>query len=250
MWWLCAAARADWPSDEIESASDKPASHSLVGDLDGDGVLDVIAAIAIDWGSPIPWVTLLRGPDFGRFSELAPVYGLEFDVQLADIDGDGAQDLLIADDDLAWVHNLGGGAMAPRAWLLPNLGATRVAAGDLDGDGDPDLLFGNLDGPPTLLRNECRAPGSARILLAGRGKNRDAVGALVRVAAGGRTEVFPVGSSSGFLSTSGRELLVGLGGAPRIDSVDVRWPDGAEERWSDLPAAGLHTLAEGASAGH
>ena len=114
------------------------------------------------------------------------------------------------------------------------------------------LLGSSGSGKTTLLRAICgfTPPSAGRILLAGRGKNRDAVGALVRVAAGGRTEVFPVGSSSGFLSTSGRELLVGLGGAPRIDSVDVRWPDGAEERWSDLPAAGLHTLAQGASAGH
>ena len=119
------------------------------------------------------------------------------------------------------------------------------AVGDLDHDGDLDILFGNLDGPPTLLRNDTLAGSWALIRLVGPLQNAPAVGAVVTVTAKDHTQVLAVGHSSGFLSTSDSRLHVGLGAAERIELITVRWPDGREEVFTNLPARRLITLTEG-----
>ena len=72
--------------------------------------------------------------------------------------------------------------------------------------------------------------------LVGAGKNRDAVGALVRLTVGARTWVRQVHAASGYLSQSSLTLHFGLGAASRVDSLEVRFPDGATRILRDVVA--------------
>lgn len=96
---------------------------------------------------------------------------------------------------------------------------------DWDNDGRMDVLFGNLNGPVTLLRNT--SPGDGRwikLRLAQGGGNPDGLGALVRVTSGEITQTLPVRCGTSFLGTDDPRLHVGLGGASSC-RVEVRWPE-------------------------
>lgn len=111
------------------------------------------------------------------------------------------------------------------------LDARAVAAADFDRDGRLDLAITNNDSPPTILLN--RLPGSGHwveLELVGRHSNRDAVGAEVRLTAGGQTMVRVVEAGSGYAAQSSHILHFGLADASAVDELRVRWPSGVEER--------------------
>jgi len=111
------------------------------------------------------------------------------------------------------------------------------AAADLDGDGDPDLVIATLGGRPLLLRNE--ADGAHRSLVVrceAKGRNRDAIGAVVEVETAGLVQREEVRTTQGYLSGSGPDLLFGLGEAARAARVRVRFPGGAVLELKDVPA--------------
>jgi hypothetical protein len=102
-----------------------------------------------------------------------------------------------------------------------------LAVGDIDNDGDLDLLFINVGEPPVLLRND---GGNANrwlgVRLVGIKSNRDATGARVSVTANGkRTTRQRLGGTS-YCSASDTRLLFGLGAATRVETLEVRWPSG------------------------
>lgn len=101
-----------------------------------------------------------------------------------------------------------------------------AARGDIDGDGDIDLIVTVLDGVPELLVNESTAGAWLRVSLAGHQSNRDGVGARVTVTTPGGTWVKERSGGSSYLSASEPVVHFGLGAARRVDSVTVRWPSG------------------------
>jgi ASPIC/UnbV protein/VCBS repeat protein len=115
-----------------------------------------------------------------------------------------------------------------------------MATADFDNDGDLDIVVNNNPGDSgraeqsraTLLRNNV---GQSRnwlaIELRGTQVNRDAVGALVTVEAGGERFVRLVSAGSGFASQHSARLYFGMGDKTKVDAITVRWPSGQVEKF-------------------
>jgi enediyne biosynthesis protein E4 len=116
--------------------------------------------------------------------------------------------------------------------------ARAAAFGDLDNDGDTDVVVSNCGQAPVVLRNDGgNRAGWIGLELVGRRSNRDAIGARVKtVAASGLTQYHTVTTASSYLSASDKRLVVGLGGAGGVRLMEIRWPDGTVERRDDVPA--------------
>ena len=121
-----------------------------------------------------------------------------------------------------------------------------AAFGDLDNDGDTDIVVSHIGRPPALLLNETTPRGSfLRLTLHGSGAGRDAAGARVTVEVGSRSIVRTATAGAGYLSASDRRLLIGLGAADRVDRLTIRWLKGKTQTWTNLPAGQSLTIAEG-----
>jgi hypothetical protein len=126
-------------------------------------------------------------------------------------------------------------------------GVSRGAAfGDVDDDGDLDVLINDNSGPARLLINQvgARAPWLGLRLVDRNG--RDALGARVEVRRAGAPPLVRRADAAGsYASASDPRVLVGLGGGERVEAVLVRWPDGAEETFEPPPLRRYTTLRQG-----
>jgi enediyne biosynthesis protein E4 len=113
-----------------------------------------------------------------------------------------------------------------------------AAFGDLDEDGDLDIVLGTVGEPAVVLRNEGAAARRwLRIATVGTRSNRDGIGCRVKVvSASGLTQHFTVSTAVGYLSASDKRLLVGLGDDATARLVEVRWPSGAVQTFDQVPA--------------
>jgi len=107
--------------------------------------------------------------------------------------------------------------------------------GDLDNDGSLDLLIVSRDAPLAYFHNK-PIPGrqSLTIRLEGGPSNRDGVGALVRVTAGGRVRTAQRFGGGSYLSASDSRLHFGLGPVTKVDRVEVSWPSGRTDTYLEL----------------
>ncbi len=107
------------------------------------------------------------------------------------------------------------------------LAARGAAFGDLDNDGDTDIVIGQTDGPPVILRNEGTKNHWLGLALAGAKGNSRGLGARVTVVdSDGGKQIFDVTTAGSYLSSSDPRLIVGLGAKTSVRSVEVRWPNG------------------------
>jgi enediyne biosynthesis protein E4 len=128
----------------------------------------------------------------------------------------------------------------------PKAGRGAVFA-DFDNDGDVDVLVNNVHDTPDLYRLDVREPRSwLTVRLIGVKSNRSAIGARLRVTAGGTTQADEVRGGGSYYAQNDLRRHFGLGSATQVERVEVRWPNGLEEAWTDVGINKLITLTEGA----
>jgi hypothetical protein len=122
------------------------------------------------------------------------------------------------------------GRFVRRGWLDVRLGVGRaLAVGDVDDDGDLDLLVTNIAGPARLYRNDLPADARGhwlRVEVVDSARRRAAIGAEVTVVAGGLRQTRTVTASGSYLSAHDVRLHFGLGPHGRFDRIEIRRVDG------------------------
>jgi hypothetical protein len=240
-------------------------------DVNGDGLFDLIA-VNLAYETYTLWINQGKGyfeDQTARYGLAAPSYRMVgFGAKFLDFDNDGTQDLVVANGhvvdnieeiDPALTH-------AQPAHLYQNLGkppwfkllgaaagsyfgenhvGRGLAAGDIDNDGDLDLLFNNNNERAHLLENK---GGSERswigFELVGTKSNRSAIGSLVIVTAEGKTQRNELRGTSSYASYSDQRLLFGLGSAKQVDSVQIRWPSGQRQTLTNPELRRYHHIVE------
>jgi hypothetical protein len=129
--------------------------------------------------------------------------------------------------------------------FLPELVSRGLAAGDIDNDGDLDLLITNNNDRPNLLLNEGGAQKAILVRVAGTKSNRSGIGARLTLTAAGQRQVREVQSGSSYLAQNDLRAHFGLGQSDRAERLEIRWPGGATEVVENLPANQVVTVREG-----
>ena len=121
-----------------------------------------------------------------------------------------------------------------------------AAFGDIFDNGNIDIVLLNVGEPPSLLLNTNRTPFH-RVLfkLIGTKSNRAAIGARVTIRAAGVKQFSEVRSGASYLSQNDLRLHFGLGTASKMETVEIRWPNGATETLQNVPADNIYTIVEG-----
>jgi len=217
------------------------------GDFDNDGDLDLYLA---NWGTTSK---LLRNDGGGAFTALTtgPLGDRVNGTGLAwgDFDNDGDLDIFRTayGSGNKLLRNDGGGVFT--AVTGGPLGdadnSDGTACADEDGDGDLDLYVVNDGHANALLRNDLTSAAHwIEIDLVGHVSNRSAIGARVRVVAGGIRRMREVSGGSGYLSQNSLTIHVGLGGNATADSITVVWPSGLVTHRLGVPTNQRITIDE------
>jgi hypothetical protein len=253
------------------------------GDFDNDGTEDLFTTQLPSEGN-----TLYRNLGAGLFEDFSAASGLGsmsrgytgFGTAWLDVDNDGWLDLLVVNGAIEAIkergenpfpygerklffHNLRNGrfenATTQAGAVFQAVEVSRGAAfGDIDNDGDTDVVISNIHGPARLLINTIgnrqhwlglrllggsAPPPSAR---AGVGGGRDMIGARVEVTRQGSPTLWRRARSDGsYASANDPRVLVGLGNATVRPTVQVHWPDGKHEEWSDVTIDAWTVLRQG-----
>ena len=240
-----------------------------VGDYNNDSLLDLLKTHFAD---DIP--ALYRNLGKGLFEDFATSAGLnvqnryvEWGTSLSDFDNDGFVDVLYVTGNVypeierrleryshrgpRVVFRNMDGARFDEVTAQSGSGATAphssrgAAFGDIDNDGDIDVVIMNMNEPPSLLRNDY-AGGNAwiQVALEGRKSNRSAIGATVIVTAGGVRQARAVLSQASYYSHDDLRLHFGLGSRSRVDEIEVRWPSGQVQRVTNVGVRKLVRILE------
>ena len=156
---------------------------------------------------------------------------------------------VLAEANLAF-RNLGDLRFEPvgPAWGLDLKGVSFGAAlGDLDGDGDLDIVHTNYEAPATVLRNDSDSGHRLVVSLRGTRSNRHGVGATVRLETAAGPQVRTLVLSRGYISTSEPVLHFGLGDTARVDRLHVSWPSGHTQVFENIGADQYLTITEPAA---
>ena len=119
-----------------------------------------------------------------------------------------------------------------------------AAFGDLDNDGDIDVVINRMDSAPAVLLNESRPAQWIRLELVGTRSNRSAIGTSVVVHAGDRVFYRQAKGGGSFASANDPRLLIGLGEAERVERVEISWPSGRKTILTEPALGRSHRVVE------
>lgn len=240
------------------------------GDYLQEGRLSMLVTNFMEQGT-----TLYHNLGNGNFADVSvlakimkPTYPLvSWGTSLFDMDNDGWLDIFIASGHVYPQVDGVPGAMQYRQPLvllrnhrdgtfedvsatleaLPLKSRRGVAFGDINNDGNVDMVVLNVGEAPSLLLNQ-NENSNHRVLfrLVGTKSNKAAIGARVTVKAGLLTQIDEVRGGGGYLSQNDLRLHFGLGSNARMNEVAVRWPNGGTETLRNIEADFIYTIVEGA----
>jgi len=242
-----------------------------MGDIDADGLLDIFVT-NLDRQTHSLYRNLGKGLfanvtfESGVGEATLPFVG--FGAVFFDFDNDTDLDLAIANGDV--IDNVSlfrdSTSYEQRNLLLQNDGTGKfrdvgpasgpgfalkkpsrsLSAGDIDNDGDLDLLIGNVGQAPDLLRNDGgNHNNSLLIRTVGSKSNRDGIGARLKLMVDGKVLIREVKAGSSYLSQSDLRLHFGMGRAARAQRLEIRWPSGAVDVLQDVEANQILVFTEG-----
>lgn len=239
------------------------------GDYDNDGLVDVFITALSNETYPLfrntgdlsfTYTTNTAG--VGQITLLYSGWGARF----VDFDNDGRRDIFVAQGHVLdtiektssyltykqtplLMRNTGKmfvnvSASAGGAFNVP-LAARGAAFGDLDSDGDTDIIIGVTDGLPVILRNDGTKNHWLGLTLMGTRANRQGIGARVTVTdVGGAKQIFDATTAGSYLSSHDARVIVGLGAAAGGRSVEIRWPGGKKQTVNKLEVNRYHVIKE------
>ena len=193
---------------------------------------------------------------------------LSFGTNFVDLDLDGWEDIFVVNghviDNIAlfnpdYTHaqrkqvfmNRGDGTFIDKtseigsALQEPQVGRG-AAFGDIDNDGDIDVVISNNYGQASLLINEGPPKNNwIGLLLEGRLYNRDAIGARVTVTSGGGTQIATVNPAASYLSSNDKRLQYGLGSQTVVNEISIQWPGGGVDRIENIEGNRYYLIQPG-----
>ena len=254
-------------------ASGKPLAGmgTDMGDIDGDGLLDIFVTNLSEQTH-----SLYRNLGKGLFDNITFPSGIGkatlpfvgFGTAFFDYDNDTDLDLAIANGDVIdniddlkdqrsykqlnlLLQNDGSGKFkevgaASGPGFALKKASRALAVGDIDNDGDLDLLIANVGDTADLLRNDGgNRENSLLIRTIGSKSNRDGIGARLKLTIGNRVLLRYVKAGSSYLSQNDLRVHFGLGNVASADRLEIVWPSGAVEVLSAIAANQIVTVREG-----
>ena len=248
-----------------ENGSEQGSMGVTVGDYDHDGKLDLFVTNFDD-----DYNTLYHGDGGNSFTDVSyaakvaavslPYVG--WGTKFFDYDNDGWVDLFVANGHVypqlqnfhqrnLVHHNNRDGTFTEvgeqlGAPLKEKRAGRGVAFGDIDNDGDEDVVINNLDGSPQVLRNDGgNTNNSVLVKLLGVKSNRDGIGARVKIVSGDLTQIDEVRSGGSYISQNDLRLHFGLEKRSKVDLIEIRWPSGVIDKITTANVNKIITVKEG-----